>query len=597
MKIVYVDDDREFKGMVDAAAAKLQESLAEPVTVVFVGLLTGEVATPLCLDDDGNAISLQSMGKQRQAFPNKTTIDSALAETETLFLLDVHWECDSHYGVALARYLIRGGISANHILLFTRYKDRAYTRIGKGNDMPWCEACDKADYKLDDRKSVERLAKRLEIHVRDRIRDAAAAENRRLMADLTKQGTAVGMSDVWQKIMTIARKAARSAGNVLLLGETGTGKEVIADFIHHSSKQKNGTFVKVNCGALPETLLESELFGHAKGAFTGAIAQRIGRFEQANGGTILLDAIGDMPIALQVKLLRVLRERTIERIGGNQTVAFDGRVIAATHRHLDSAIAAGTFREDLYHRLNIVTLTLPPLRDRGEDIILLAKHFLLSWNQLNSKAHVFAPEALQALTHYRWPGNVAELKNVVERLGVLHDEKRLFQQSEVENILPILSQTRACDSELSPISALDAVSTQKAPTCKWIDCPAVLSDLTGKTNFRDALRQITQKASLGEGKAVLKGVVVAVVAEFEERPGSLTSDRAAVDMLSLVKELKERGAIPSWLDLSKVRDDAWKSLPIRGDNIVKIWKNIGSSRHGRKDGEKCMMDRFADAVS
>jgi len=207
---------------------------------------------------------------------------------------------------------------------------------------------------------------------------------------------------------------------VLVLGESGTGKEVVSRAIHQRSPRRDGPFVAINCGAIPPDLLESELFGHEKGAFTGALSTRKGRFEMAEGGTLLLDEIGDMSLPMQVKLLRVLQERSFERVGGNETIRCNVRVIAATHRDLESRIADGKFREDLFYRLNVFPIDVPALRERLEDLPTLAETIAGQLARTGRGEVRFAPEALQALTAYAWPGNVRELTNLVERLAVLH---------------------------------------------------------------------------------------------------------------------------------------------------------------------------------
>ncbi|HEY3424187.1 MAG TPA: sigma 54-interacting transcriptional regulator [Negativicutes bacterium] len=215
-------------------------------------------------------------------------------------------------------------------------------------------------------------------------------------------------------------KISQSNATVLITGESGTGKELIASTIHYNSARKNGPFIKINCGALPENLLESELFGHEKGAFTGACMRRLGRFEQANKGTLLLDEVAEISPNLQVKLLRVLQEREFERVGGNETIKPDIRIIAATNRNLEEMISAGTFRQDLYYRLNVVCLQALPLRERREDIMLLADFFLQKYARENGKEMCgFDAEAIGLLEKYNWPGNVRELQNVIERAVIM----------------------------------------------------------------------------------------------------------------------------------------------------------------------------------
>ena len=234
------------------------------------------------------------------------------------------------------------------------------------------------------------------------------------------QGQIISRSSRMAEVLAEARMVAQSDASVLLRGESGTGKELLAKLIHQASARAAKPFIAVNCGAIPEALLESELFGHVKGAFTDASSSHKGLFQAADGGTLLLDEIGDMPPALQVKLLRVLQERELRPVGSTQSVPVDVRLISATHRDLDAAMAEGEFRTDLYYRINVVTLTLPPLSERREDIPLLANHFLVTLAaKYDKRLSGFAPEALKALTTAAWPGNVRQLYNVVEQVCAL----------------------------------------------------------------------------------------------------------------------------------------------------------------------------------
>lgn len=236
----------------------------------------------------------------------------------------------------------------------------------------------------------------------------------------------MGSSPAIRTVFDSIRKVATTDAPVLLLGESGTGKEMAARAIHENSSRKTGPFVAINCSAIPETLLESELFGHEKGSFTGAHAQRKGRFEMANGGTLFLDEIGEIPLPLQVKLLRFLQEQCIERVGGRQTIPIDARVVTATNADLKKGMTAGTFREDLYYRLAVVQVVLPPLRDREGDVRLLAQYFLQVFgSQANKTGLAFDQEALRALDRHPWPGNVRQLENCVRRAVIMCEGKRL----------------------------------------------------------------------------------------------------------------------------------------------------------------------------
>ena len=240
----------------------------------------------------------------------------------------------------------------------------------------------------------------------------------------------IGQSPVMQEIFSMINRVAKSdATTVLLQGESGTGKDLAAKVIHYSSKRKDSSFLEINCTALPETLLESELLGHEKGAFTDAKTLKRGLFELADGGTIFLDEIGDMKLSMQVKLLRIIEDKTFKRIGGTEDITVDTRIIAASNRNLEETVKEGGFREDLYYRLKIIPITLPPLRRRGNDILLLAKFFIDRFNrEFKKKIKKISKEAEQLLLNYYWPGNVRELRNVIERSLILEDAEIIIAE-------------------------------------------------------------------------------------------------------------------------------------------------------------------------
>ncbi len=239
----------------------------------------------------------------------------------------------------------------------------------------------------------------------------------------------IGNSRPLQNVFKLVGRVARSDAPVLITGESGTGKELVARAIHEYSPRRKNEIITINCGAIPENLLESELFGHEKGSFTGAIARRAGRFEQADGGTLFLDEIGDMPLSIQVKLLRVLQDGTFSRVGSNETMRTDVRIVAATHRNLAAEVTGGKFREDLYYRLNVVELRIPPLRERPEDIPLLAEFFLCNITRKNGMARIrLSSEAIAALCEHHWPGNVRELENTIARACALANSQILLPE-------------------------------------------------------------------------------------------------------------------------------------------------------------------------
>lgn len=245
----------------------------------------------------------------------------------------------------------------------------------------------------------------------------------------------IGESRALREVFKVLRKVAPTDSTVLVTGESGTGKELLVRALHRNSKRAQHPFVPINCGAIPKELLESELFGHEKGAFTHAVRSRPGRFELAQGGTVFLDEIGEMDLSLQVKILRVLQEREFERVGGTKTIQADVRVVAATNRDLEKEVQAGRFREDLFYRLNVIPMHLPPLRERGQDILALARHFLGRFcNDKERRGLSVSDQARDMLMHYSWPGNVRELENFMERLSILCEGEQIVPEDLPEKI-------------------------------------------------------------------------------------------------------------------------------------------------------------------
>jgi sigma-54 specific flagellar transcriptional regulator A len=275
----------------------------------------------------------------------------------------------------------------------------------------------------------------------------------------------IGTSPAAQAVRTLIARVANSAATVLITGESGTGKELVARALHEQSDRRSGNFVPINCAAIPKDLIESELFGHRKGAFTGAMADRVGRFELAHGGTIFLDEIGDLPLDMQVKLLRVLQERQVDPVGGSKPVTIDVRVVAATHRDLEAEIAAGRFREDLYYRLNVLPLHTCPLRERPEDLPELLGFFAKRFAPRGQAAITFTEDFMHALQAYRWPGNVRELSNLVDRFSTLFTGEHLALGTVPANLLPkglASLQAERCANPVTSLLAMQAPAAQPA---------------------------------------------------------------------------------------------------------------------------------------
>jgi len=287
---------------------------------------------------------------------------------------------------------------------------------------------------IDDRKQTEAKIQNENLALREEIDRTSMFEE------------IVGCSEALRKVLLQVTKVAQADSTVLVLGETGTGKELIARAIHKRSRRSAGAFIRVNCAAIPSSLIASELFGHEKGAFTGALQRRLGRFEAADGGTIFLDEIGDLPIDTQIALLRVLQERELERVGSNQPISIDVRVVTATNRDLMAAVAAGTFRQDLFYRLNVFPIRIPSLRERADDIPLLVEYLIERYaKKAGKKIGRIEQKTLNLFQAYKWPGNIRELQNVVERAVILCDggtfsvdETWFIQESPQESVAPSL---------------------------------------------------------------------------------------------------------------------------------------------------------------
>src|SRR5881296_516404 len=291
---------------------------------------------------------------------------------------------------------------------------------------------------------------------RDLIQQNRALQQR--LDDLLQQGAVIGSSPAFRRMMTLVEQVADSSATVLIQGESGAGKELVASTIHRSSPRSRGPFVAVNCAALPETLLESELFGYEKGAFTGAAGRKEGRFELANGGTLFLDEVADLSLVTQPKILRVLQEGEFERLGGTRTIQVDVRIVAATNQDLTEMVREKRFREDLYYRLNVITVRVPPLRERHEDIRLLAQHYLRVYAAKNGrKLEGLSNEALERLESYAWPGNVRELENLIERTVLLARKDRIDAEDLPEEVAGVKRPPRDAILELvgTPLTEIE----------------------------------------------------------------------------------------------------------------------------------------------
>jgi transcriptional regulator with GAF, ATPase, and Fis domain len=328
----------------------------------------------------------------------------------------------------------------------------------------------------------------LQSEITSRQVDDVFVERKPPQPDEFRRDVVIGNSAAIQRVLATVRKVANSESSVVLRGESGTGKELLAEILHYNSPRRAGPLVSVHCASLSPSLLESELFGHVKGSFTGAHRDRVGRFEMASGGTLFLDEIGDISLETQIKLLRVLQERSFEPVGGSRTVQVDVRLITATHQNLEKLIAEHRFREDLYYRLNVISVTLPPLRERREDIIELAVHFLgLATRQVGKRVTRFRDEVLVALERYNWPGNVRELENAIERAVVLADGEEITLRD-----LPIEIQSAVS----APSTSASAPSPQTARRPRQVPPPYVGSVARSLPDFDDDVERTMLERAL-----------------------------------------------------------------------------------------------------
>lgn len=431
----------------------------------------------LIIDDnqslgDGLVLSLNKMGHRAVAAGSgREGLERMKDEIFDLVLTDYRME--EMDGLAVIEAVQRQAPDTD-VMMMTAYDTRqlAVEAMERGAidfivkpflpDELWMKVNKRLDYraKLQEAQAKLREAQTLHREAEAKLRDweHLFEQNRYLREEIDSRynfGEIVGQSPRIKAVRERVRKVASSSSSVLIYGESGTGKELVARAVHYQSSRSKGPFVKVNCGALPTGLVESELFGHERGAFTSAVRRRKGKFELAEGGTIFLDEIGDVPLETQVRLLRVLQEKQFDRVGGEQPLDVDVRVVVATNRPLKRMVEAGTFREDLFYRLEVIPLTLPPLRERREDIELLVKHFTKKkCGEMNIPPKRLTEEALTGLKSYPWPGNVRELENVIERTMVLVDGEEIGYHD-----LPLTFDAAAAKAEAAAEGAEAAEAT------------------------------------------------------------------------------------------------------------------------------------------
>jgi DNA-binding NtrC family response regulator len=467
INVAYLDDefDQRHRDLVTSACAHLSTTLGVPVEAAFIGPAECETSELLWLADDG---APATPGLDQEALPARADLLRLSETPATLFLIDVYWGRFVDYGVRLARYLARRRkVPVAHILLYTNFDTGLHA---VATDVCWRTYLEKKKYGrtgfADGTTGGLSLAEALYQPAWELLNEA---QRRTLRASTALLPGVVGGSVAMQDVAHLVRRVAPHDTTVLIKGGSGTGKELIAHAIHTSSLRKDGPFVERNCAAIPDTLIEDELFGHERGAYTDAAGEKAGWFALAQGGTLFLDEIGELSAAVQAKLLRVLQDGTFQRVGGTSTIQANARIIAATNKDLRSEVKAGRFREDLYYRLAVFPLDLPTLAQRRDDIPLLATHFLRHFAEKQSRTLTWSSDALQAMTMYAWPGNVRELQHVVERAVLLFTSPAgTIHADLIGQVLPQLGsapsvEVRSFEAPPSAEGSPDAHTAQRQP--------------------------------------------------------------------------------------------------------------------------------------
>jgi transcriptional regulator with AAA-type ATPase domain len=427
MKIVYVDDVDDYVGVVQIACKSIERWLKRSVS--FRWITIGKSRTGLLWLKAGKECAADEIDKElsgTRCVPSKADIDQTLVDPDTIYLLDLefHNVYLKTYGFDLGLYLVSRGVPRDRIVLFTAWAGRVFEQfkdeVGKGDGAPPMSffPYEKEALGGDPQTMGERLAWKL-IELRPAVLVPAGKPRTKSSATQMPEGV-IGVSNQLQHVVEQCRRAISIDKPVLITGETGTGKELVARLIHRLSSRARGPFVAVNCAALPDNLVESELFGYEKGAFTGAAQQKLGGIEIADGGVLFLDEIGDLSLVTQAKLLRVLQDHKLTRLGATKEREIDFLLLSATNKDLRALVRDGAFREDLFYRISVLEIPLPPLRDRREDILPLAKHFLAKGYP--SASFSFTQEAERLLLDARWEGNARELENAILRAAVSTDD-------------------------------------------------------------------------------------------------------------------------------------------------------------------------------